>query len=193
MKLFFFVFVLGFASMLAICAHASYKNETNLDYSANNKNHIKHACTYMMRNGLQRLRKDLSNEEIRTFLSICVEDGHLDTLKGTMNMENKEERIKYNRFGMMLEENNVWYYKEDVNGKQTAWMNLLNKSKLSVSWVMLGFSPTECDTTEKWEVVLRIKLPLLLTGGQQTVLTWDMPEDIKLTDGCLDVLAAGNN
>lgn len=29
------------------------------------------------------------------------------------------------------------------------------------------------------------------TGGQQAVLTLDMPENVKLANGCLNVLSAG--
>lgn len=192
MRLFSLAFVTIIVAGLAACAHApSSQKETKKYLEGDKKYMMAKICIYATHGGLRRMEEKFENEDIRTLVYECVDEGYLTAQKGAVKIIKDTSKAEHNRLGKVFEENNIWYYKEGADEKQAAGINLLNASKMTVSWVVLGFSPTECEATDSWETVMRVTIPKPLTGGQQTVLTWDMPENVNLANGCLDVLSAG--
>ncbi len=177
---------------MTACAHAPNSEKATKNYLEGDKKYLMAKfCIYATHGGLRRLEKRFDNEDIRTLVYKCVERGYLTAQKSSVKIIKDVNKAEHNHLGRIFEENNIWYYTEGADEKQSAGINLLNASNMTVSWVMFGFSPAECDITENWETVMRVAIPKPLTGGQQTILTWDMPEDTKLAEGCLDVLSAG--
>lgn len=184
--------VMAFVFVLTACAHVPGSQKETKNYLEGDKKYMMaKICIYATHGGLRRMLENFENEDIRTLVAGCVDEGYLTAQRGTVKFIKDTSKAEHNRLGKIFEENNIWYYKEGADEKQTAGINLLNASKMTVSWVVLGFSPTECEATDSWETIMRVTIPKPLTGGQQAVLTWDMPESIKLANGCLDVLAAG--
>lgn len=192
MKFFSLAFVMALVIGLTACAHAPNSQKETKNYLDGDKKYLMAKfCIYATHGGLRRLMAKFENEDARTLVYECVEEGYLTAQKGSIKFIKDVSKAEHNRLGKIFEENNIWYYREGADEKQTAGINLLNASKMTVSWVVLGFSPKKCEQSETWEAVMRITIPKPLTGGQQTVLTWDMPENVKLANGCLDVLSAG--
>lgn len=150
-------------------------------------------CRYMSEGQFYKSENEEENMQRRTLLYHCVDKGFLNAQKTAPAPIDTVYESAVNRLGIDLERRNIWYYSEDDAGKQSVGLNLYNSSNTAVSWITVGFYPSSCKIAEKPPFVLFLPLANPLLRKDQTVLTWDMPSDLRIENGCLDILAAGDD
>lgn len=131
------------------------------------------------------------NLEQRQVLFDCLKNKYISSRKAILEILDPT-MIKPNSMGVQLERNNIWFYRVSSEGKQEAGVNIYYPESTLISWIVVGFHPSNCGSSEGYEWSLRLKLPTPMPVNQNAIWTWDMPEGIKFTDqSCLDILAAG--
>jgi len=154
---------------------------------------IEVTCRYMSEGRFYKLNNEAENETQRTLLYQCVLEGYLTAQKTTPQSIDTAHEHLTNRLGRELEKRNIWFYTEDDKGKQFVGLNLYNPQNILVSWVTVGFYPSACGVKQDAPYVLFLPVPNPLLRKDQAVLTWAMPSDLRIENGCLDILAAGDD
>jgi len=131
------------------------------------------------------------NSRNRVFLYKCMKLGYLAELKAQAELLDKDN-VSPNSMGIHLEKYNIWFYTQNPEGKQSAGLNIYAPEGKPASWVIVGFHSTSCHDIKDYDGFMRFNLKEPMQSDKHVVLTWEMPEGAKLTDGgCLDILAAG--
>ena len=131
-----------------------------------------------------------SNKEQRTLLHRCMMRGYLKERMALPEALNKTEALP-NSFGLRLEEHTIWFYTQSPEDHQKAGINIYNPEGGPISWIVVGFHPLSCYEATEYQWVMRLKLNEPLLKQEKAVLTWSPLKESLLTDGCLDILAAG--
>lgn len=151
------------------------------------------SCRHMSEGYFNKPRNEKENINQRTLLYHCVEMGHLKVQKTVAQPIDIGHVSLANGLGKELEKRNIWFYVEGDAGKQLVGLNLYNPNNAPVSWLTVGFYPSKCEKDGDPPFVLFLPLSTPLLKNDQAVLVWNMPSDIKIENGCLDILSAGSD
>lgn len=128
----------------------------------------------------------------RTVLYRCMMTGYLDTQFTHAEIASTSISEKPSALATNLHPAALWYRHDDGEGNQSVGLNLYNANSQRISWVIVAFAPYACREEQDWSFGLRLQLPQALDHGDKTILQWDMPEGLKISEGCLKVMAAGH-
>lgn len=180
-----FILLIVLIPLLAACSGGEKKLTKNQNVLAGMM------CRSLAEGHVRGSEEEGGNQMDRDYLNFCVEERHIHHQKTLAEVIDNPETINPNSLAVSMEEHNLWYYTEDENGHQKAAINLYNPENTEVSWVIVGFYKDRCGEENENTVFMRLPIPEPLLRKDQTVLTWDVPENVSLSEGCMDIWEAG--